>query len=173
MKLKNATILLVATLALSGCSKNNKTIKTTISEIGQGGVSGRILFENINGTMKATITISGKANTTNAVHIHENGDCTGTDGKKAGPHWNPTGEDHGTWGSVEYHSGDLGNVKTDNSGNGQETVVDMEKRWTIGGSKTTNILGKAIIVHEKADDGTSQPSGNAGKRVGCGVISYK
>ena len=94
MKLKNATILLVATLALSGCSKNNKTIKTTISEIGQGGVSGRILFENINGTMKATINISGKANTTNAVHIHENGDCTGTDGKKAGGHWNPTDEDH-------------------------------------------------------------------------------
>ena len=173
MKLKKSTILLVATLALSGCSKNNKTIKTTINEIGQGGVSGKILFKNINGTMKATISISGKANTINAVHIHENGDCAGTGGMKAGGHWNPTGEDHGTWGSGEYHSGDLGNIKTDNSGAGQETVVDIEKRWTIGGSKITNIIGKAIVVHEKADDGTSQPSGNAGKRVGCGVISDK
>ena len=173
MKLKKSTILLVATLALSGCSKNNKTIKTTINKIGQGGVNGGILFENNNGTMKATISISGKANTINAVHIHENGDCAGADGKKAGGHWNPTGEDHGTWGSGEYHSGDLGNVKTDSTGTGEETVVDMEKRWTIGGNKATNIIGKAIIVHEKADDGKSQPSGNAGKRVGCGVIGEK
>ena len=173
MKLKNITMLLFASLALSGCSKNNKTIKTMISEIVESGVSGRIFFENINGTMKATISISGKANTINAVHIHENGDCTGEVGKKAGGHWNPTGEDHGTWGSVEYHSGDLGNVKTDSTGTAQETFIDMEKRWTIGGSKTTNIIGKAIIVHEKADDGISQPSGNAGKRVACGVISDK
>ena len=70
-------------------------------------------------------------------------------------------------------SGDLGNIKTDRDGNGVETIVDMEKRWTIGGSKKTNIIGKAIVVHEKADDGTSQPSGNAGKRVGCGEISGK
>jgi len=173
MKLKNTTTLLFTTLVISGCSKNNKTIKTTISEIGESGVSGRIFFENINGDMKATISISGKANTINAVHIHENGDCGGEEGKKAGGHWNPTGEDHGMWGSVEYHSGDLGNIKTDSTGTGQETVVDMEKRWTVGGSKTTNIIGKAIIVHEKADDGISQPSGNAGKRVACGVISDK
>ena len=173
MKLKNTTTLLFATLVISGCSKNNKTIKTTIGETGESGVSGRVFFENIDGTMKATIDILGEANTIIAVHIHENGDCTGEVGKKAGGHWNPTGEDHGAWGSVEYHSGDLGNIKTDSTGTGQETVVDVEKRWTIGGSKTTNIIGKAIIVHERADDGISQPSGNAGKRVACGVISDK
>ena len=173
MKLKNTTILLFSALALSGCSKKNKTLKTKINEIGQGGVSGAVMFENTNGRMSATITLAGKPNTTNAVHIHEYGDCSGTDGKKAGGHWNPTEEDHGTWGSNEYHSGDLGNIKTDRAGNGEETIVDMEKRWTIGGSEETNIIGKAIIVHEKADDGTSQPSGNAGKRVGCGEISDK
>ena len=173
MKLKTTTILLFSTLALSGCAKKNKTLQTKINEIGQGGVSGVVVFQNSNGSMKATITLSGKPNTINAVHIHETGDCSGTGGKKAGGHWNPTGEDHGTWGSGEYHSGDLGNIKTDRAGNGGETIVDVEKRWTIGGSKETNIIGKAIIVHEKADDGTSQPSGNAGKRVGCGEISDK
>ena len=173
MKLKDTTILLFATLAISGCSKNNKTIKTTISEIGQGGVSGDILFENRGGTMKATIKISGRPNTINAIHIHENGDCSGADGKKAGGHWNPTDEEHGTWGSDEYHSGDLGNIKTNSKGIGGETIVDAQKRWTIGGSAVTNIIGKAIIVHEQADDGISQPSGNAGKRVGCGEIGDK
>ena len=173
MKLKTTTILLFSTLALSGCAKKNKTLQTKINEIGQGGVSGAVMFENTNGAMRATITLSGKPNTINAVHIHEHGDCSGTDGKKAGGHWNPTEEDHGTWGSGEYHSGDLGNIKTDRDGNGVETIVDMEKRWSIGGSKKTNIIGRAIVVHEKADDGKSQPSGNAGKRVGCGEISDK
>ena len=102
MKLKITTTLLLSALALSGCAKKNKTLQTKINEIGQGGVSGAVMFENTNGAMRATITLSGKPNTINAVHIHEYGDCSGTDGKKAGGHWNPTEEDHGTWGSGEY-----------------------------------------------------------------------
>ena len=63
MKLKNTTILLFSALALSGCSKKNKTLKTKINEIGQGGVSGVAVFENTNGALRATITLSGKPNT--------------------------------------------------------------------------------------------------------------
>lgn len=107
------------------------------------------------------------ANKTVAVHIHEHGDC-GDAGKGAHGHWNPTNEKHGKWGSSSYHSGDIGNVKLDDKGHGELTLSTT--RWTIGGDDKTNILNRGIIVHSGTDDYTSQPSGNAGSRIGCGVI---
>ena len=102
-----------------------------------------------------------------AVHLHEHGDC-GDEGKGAHGHWNPTGENHGKWGSAAYHSGDIGNISLDASGKGSIQV--STDRWALGGSGKTNILGRAIIVHSGVDDYTTQPSGNSGSRIGCGVI---
>ena len=117
--------------------------------------------------MKLEISIPKKANKSVAVHIHEKGDCADM-GKAAGGHWNPTNVQHGKWGSASFHSGDIGNVSLDAQGNGtMEMETDL---WTIGGSDKTNILDKSIIVHGGVDDFTSQPSGNAGTRIGCGII---
>lgn len=117
--------------------------------------------------MNLTLNIPSKANQSVAVHIHENGEC-GDHGKAAGGHWNPTNEEHGKWGSAHFHRGDIGNVKLDGSGNGSmELTTDL---WQLGGDETRNILGKSIIVHGGTDDFVSQPSGNAGTRIGCGVI---
>jgi Cu-Zn family superoxide dismutase len=118
--------------------------------------------------MKLHLSIPAKANKSVAVHIHANGDC-GDMGKAAGGHWNPTNVEHGKWGSNSFHSGDLGNVKLDMNGNGDmELESDL---WSLGGDAKTNILNKAIIVHGGEDDFVSQPSGNAGTRIGCGVIN--
>lgn len=117
--------------------------------------------------MKLEISIPKKANNSVAVHIHEKGDC-GDMGKAAGGHWNPTNAQHGKWGSASFHSGDIGNVSLDAQGNGtMEMETDL---WTIGGGEQTNILDKSIIVHGGVDDYTSQPSGDAGTRIGCGII---
>lgn len=117
--------------------------------------------------MKLEISIPKKANKSVAVHIHEKGDCADM-GKAAGGHWNPTNAQHGKWGSASYHSGDIGNVTLDAQGNGtMEMETDL---WSIGGGEKTNILDKSIIVHGGVDDFTSQPSGNAGTRIGCGII---
>lgn len=102
-----------------------------------------------------------------AVHFHEHGDC-GDQGKGAHGHWNPTGEAHGKWGSAAYHSGDIGNIALDVSGRG--SIKISTDRWALGGSGKTNIIGKSIIVHSGVDDYTTQPSGNSGSRIGCGVI---
>ena len=115
------------------------------------------------------VEIKGKQNKTHAVHIHEIGEC-GDEGRAAAGHWNPTKEKHGRWGIKEHHSGDVGNINTDSNGYGKITVVDTNNRWSAGGSKNTNVIGRSIIVHANIDDGTSQPTGNAGLRVGCGVI---
>lgn len=117
--------------------------------------------------MDLQITVPKKANQSVAVHIHEHGDC-GDMGKHAGGHWNPTGENHGRWGSGAFHSGDIGNIQLD--GNGVGSMQLTSDRWSMGGDAKTDILGKTIIVHSGVDDYNSQPSGNSGERIGCGAI---
>jgi Cu-Zn family superoxide dismutase len=134
-------------------------------------VSGTVKFDGDANTgivkMVLEISVPKKANKSVAVHIHEHGDC-GDMGNLAHGHWNPTNEQHGKWGAANFHSGDIGNVKLDAKGNGK---MELETdRWTLGGMPVKNILGKAIIVHGGVDDYTSQPAGNAGTRIGCGVI---
>lgn len=117
--------------------------------------------------MKIEITVPAKADKSVAVHIHEHGDC-GDSGKMAHGHWNPTNAQHGKWGVGSFHSGDIGNVKLDSKGKG--TLSLETDLWTLGGKPDKNILGKALIVHGGVDDFTTQPTGNAGSRIGCGVI---
>ena len=118
--------------------------------------------------MSLTLKFEKLANKSVAVHFHEHGAC-GDDGNEAHGHWNPTGEAHGQWNSSTFHSGDIGNIQLDAQGNGSVTL--SSDRWTIGGDEKTNILGRAIIVHSGVDDYTTQPTGNSGSRIGCGVIS--
>ncbi len=121
-------------------------------------------------TLKLEITVPAKAGKSVAVHLHEHGDC-GDNGKASHGHWNPTNAQHGKWGSASFHSGDIGNVTLDAKGKGTATITtDL---WTLGGKADKNILGKALIVHGGVDDYTTQPTGNAGSRIGCGVISGK
>lgn len=133
-------------------------------------VSGTAKFDaDDNGKVKLTleITIPSKAGKSVAVHLHEHGDC-GDNGNLSHGHWNPTNQQHGKWGSASFHSGDIGNVQLDKDGKGTLTMeTDL---WTLGGDAQKNILDKALIVHGGVDDYTSQPSGNAGTRIGCGVI---
>jgi len=101
-----------------------------------------------------------------AFHIHEFGDCSSPDGSSAGGHYNPKGHQHGLPQSPQHHAGDLGNVQADSAGKAHYEI-------TIGYisimSEKNPILGRAVIVHAKPDDG-SQPVGNAGARIACGVI---
>ncbi|MBO9619384.1 MAG: superoxide dismutase family protein [Niabella sp.] len=102
-----------------------------------------------------------------AVHFHEHGDC-GMKGDNSHGHWNPTNAKHGEWGSASFHAGDIGNIKLDGTGHGTKSVTtDL---WSVD-EGTKDIVGKAIIVHGGTDDYKTQPSGNSGPRVGCGVIT--
>ena len=117
--------------------------------------------------MVIDVTIPKLAGKSVAVHIHEHGDC-GDKGNMAHGHWNPDNKKHGKWGTGEFHSGDIGNIKLDSKGQGKITIeTDL---WTLGGVNRTNILQRAVVIHSGADDFTTQPSGNSGSRIGCGVI---
>lgn len=147
-----------------------KKVQVELQPKSDSNLSGNVVFTEENGEVSMTAIISGLAEGKHAIHLHENGDCSAADGKSAGGHWNPTGEDHGKWGSNDgYHKGDIGNFEVDSNGNGTITMTTDE--WCIGcGDKNKDILGKAVIVHDGVDDYKSQPSGAAGTRVGCGVI---
>ncbi|MGZ5263129.1 MAG: superoxide dismutase family protein [Kaistella sp.] len=101
-----------------------------------------------------------------AVHIHEKGDCSAADASSAGGHWNPTTEAHGKWGHDEYHKGDIGNLNADKDGTAR--LQFTTDKWCLGCTdETKNILGKSLVIHAAADDFKTQPTGNAGGRVGC------
>ena len=145
------------------------TIAATVPDT---ALTGTAEFMVQNGKVKMVLMIScmKMANKSVAVHLHEMGDC-GDMGKMAHGHWNPTGQQHGKWGSSSFHSGDIGNVSLDAAGKGtMELETDL---WSIGGDEKTNILNRSVIVHNGADDFTTQPTGNSGSRIGCGVIMKK
>ncbi len=101
-----------------------------------------------------------------AFHVHEFGDCSSPDAMSAGGHFNPDKQPHGGPHSAKRHVGDLGNIKADASG---KAVIDIrDKLIKLHGPHS--IIGRSLIVHAKADDLKSQPAGDAGARVACGVI---
>ncbi len=132
--------------------------------------TGEVSFVEENGMVKMEAKFSGLKPGTHAIHLHESADCSAADASSAGGHWNPTHEKHGKWGDADgYHKGDIGNFEADDNGDGRISMQTDE--WCIGcGDENKDILGKSVIVHEGADDFTSQPSGNAGGRVACGGI---
>ncbi|MCM8570732.1 superoxide dismutase family protein [Gramella jeungdoensis] len=150
--------------------KEVKKVKVDLQAVSDSDLSGNVVFTEEDGEVSMTAIISGLSEGKHAIHIHEKGDCSAADGKSAGGHWNPTDSQHGEWGSADgYHKGDIGNFEVDANGNG--TVNMSTDEWCIGcGDEKKDILGKAVIVHDGVDDYTSQPSGAAGTRVGCGVI---
>lgn len=133
-------------------------------------VTGTVKFDKDGSKTKMTLEVSVPklASKSVAVHFHEHGDC-GDMGKMAHGHWNPTNTQHGKWGEGSFHSGDIGNIKLDSKGSG--TITISSDLWTIGGTAASNVVGKSIIVHSGVDDYKSQPSGNSGSRIGCGVIN--
>lgn len=101
-------------------------------------------------------------------HVHDKGDCSAVDATSAGGHFNPAASAHGRAGGHAHHAGDMDNIASDGAGLGR---VDVHLQGvTLGGGAANDIAGRAVIVHADPDDYHSQPTGNAGARVACGVI---
>ncbi len=105
-------------------------------------------------------------NSAHGFHVHEFGDCTAPDGISAGGHFNPHDQPHAGPGDDERHAGDMGNLIADENGTAEIDYVDPVMSF----SGSDSILGRGIIVHAEEDDLESQPVGDAGARLSCGVI---
>lgn len=132
-------------------------------------VSGRIVLLPVAQGVRLTGTIGGlRAGGSFGFHVHERGDCSAVDASSAGAHFNPTASTHGRASGGAHHLGDMDNLVADAEG-----VVHLDSVLggaSLGTGAGNDILGKALIVHADPDDYRSQPSGNAGARLACGVI---
>jgi Cu-Zn family superoxide dismutase len=175
--MKNLSLLIVFALFLNCSSReveveeiNTEPIHTkavsVVHQIGDSGVSGVVEFRDSGNGVNVTAEISGLEPGMHGFHIHTYGDCTASDGTSAGGHFNPTDNEHSSPDAEDRHMGDMGNITANEDGIATIDYVDE----TIS---MDQIIGRGIILHAGEDDLTSQPSGAAGARIGCGVIGIQ
>src|ERR1051325_58753 len=128
-------------------------------------VTGTVTFTKSGDEVQIVAEIQNLKAGKHGFHIHEKGDCSAPDAASAGGHFNPTNQHHGGPVTTEHHTGDLGNIDADASGK-----VHFEWKGKMSLSGADSIIGKSVVVHEKEDDLKSDPAGNSGARIACGVI---
>ena len=163
-----ALILLIISGPIA-CAASAKTTVVKLEATKEGSpVAGNIQLEETPEGLKVTAEVQGASPGKHGFHFHENGSCA-EEGSAAGGHFNPDHAAHGllTQGGFSgAHAGDMGNIEIGADGTGKLETVLPGLNLTEG---KYNVTGKAVIFHEKEDD-FGQPTGNAGGRIGCGVI---
>lgn len=129
-------------------------------------VSGMVHFTEEDGKMVVETMVDNLKAGPHGFHIHETGDCSAADFTSAGGHFNPHAHQHGDIGKGS-HVGDMGNLVADRK-NKAHTRFTVEGMTMVTGA--SSIIGKAVVIHKDKDDLKSQPAGNAGARIACGVI---
>lgn len=155
-------------LAYKKCSKclfkkQGITGYTRVQSVSDSSIKGWVRFERVGRhKMKVRAEVTGlKPNAKLGFHVHEFGNCENK-ALSAGAHFNPCKKSHGGPSDAEHHSGDLGNLKTDATGKAvYENIVK---------GKVYKLLGRSVVIHSKEDDLKTQPSGNSGNRLACGII---
>lgn len=158
-----AGIALAAAAAFAG--DTTKAIAVLHSASGSN-VTGTVTFTASGEEVKVVADITGLTPGRHGFHIHEFGDCSDAKAASAGSHFNPANHQHGAPEATDRHAGDLGNIEADSTGKAHLELTDKLMKLTGADA----IVGHAVIVHEKGDDLKTQPTGDAGGRLACGVI---
>jgi Cu-Zn family superoxide dismutase len=135
---------------------------------GNEGIHGTVTFTPGADGVTVTAEIMGLKPGKHGFHIHQFGDLSAPDGTSAGGHFNPGGHPHAAPDAEKRHVGDLGNLEADAAGKATMKMVD--KHIELEGANS--VLGRAVVVHEKADDLSTQPTGDAGGRIGIAIIGH-
>ncbi len=163
MKPETLILLTGLTLLAASCS-SSKTY--SISAKSGTETDGTAKFTQTGNDVVLNLEVNNLTPGVHAVHIHEKGDCSSPTAESAGGHWNPSKSDHGKWGNAHFHMGDIGNLVADHEGKAKLTF--KTDKWCLDcPEEAKNIMGKGLIIHAGKDDYMTQPTGNAGGRVGC------
>lgn len=162
-----ATAPVADNVAASAPAADRATV--TLAPTQGNQTAGQVSFIVSDGTIRVTGQVTGlKPGSEHGFHVHEFGDCSAPDASSAGDHFNPSQKPHAAPG--QGHDGAMHNLRADDQGNA--TVDDiLPAKVNIGRGDDFDIVGHALIVHSDADDYVSQPVGNAGARLACGVIA--
>jgi Cu-Zn family superoxide dismutase len=160
--------VVMATGLLVTASADAQTARAEVKNI-DGKIVGEAMLEQKGADVRITATLTGLPAGTHAFHIHEVGKCE-PPFESAGGHFNPTGKHHGKDNPQGPHAGDLPNLEV--PANGVVKVETIARDVSLGAGKSglLDADGAALVVHQDADDYRSDPAGNAGKRIACGVI---
>jgi Cu-Zn family superoxide dismutase len=162
-------LLIVAGLFCAGsiaANAQDATKATAKLESKSGSkVSGTVTFTKVGNDVEVAGDVENLTPGKHGFHIHEKGDCSAPDASSAGAHFNPTHQHHDGLSGDARHAGDLGNIEANESG---KAHVHWKGKLSLTGADS--IVGKSVVVHEKEDDLKTDPTGNSGGRVACGVI---
>ena len=174
MKLGHAVLASFGAIVGAGCATPSAApplppyVVASLQPTRGNSAAGTIFLMQDGGNVLVRGQVTGlKPNQEHGFHVHEKGDCSSGDGLSAAGHLNPDGKPHGPL-SAAHHAGDLPALKADPSGIAK---VRFEVPGTVIGPGTGGFAGKALIVHVGSDDYATQPTGNSGDRIACGVIA--
>jgi Cu-Zn family superoxide dismutase len=163
--------IVVSSVLAVGCTVLSGSAPQAIADVqpkSGSSVSGRVDFSEKHGVLLAHVMLTGLApNSEHGFHVHDNGDCSAIDATSAGGHFNPTQSSHGQAGPGVHHAGDLPSLVADGTGS---VNMEFELSQVTISAGPHSIAGRSLIVHRDRDDFVTQPTGNSGARIACGVI---
>ena len=162
-------ILLLFVASLTAAEKGPKSAKAEIKNA-QGQKVGSASFKQALDGVNISLKVFSLPPGTHAFHIHTVGKCEPPDFKTAGGHLNPQNMKHGLKNPSGPHAGDMPNITVDKNGKGKAMILNKRVTLAPGTNSLFHEGGTALVIHEKADDETTDPAGNAGNRIACGVI---
>jgi len=163
-------LLLGATCAMPGAEKERKTATAAIKDA-KGQSVGQAKFRAVGGGVEMSATVEHLSPGVHAIHIHDVGKCEAPGFTTAGGHFNPANKKHGMQNPEGHHAGDMPNLTVNAKGRG--TFKTTIEGVTLAGDGATSLFhagGTAVVIHEKEDDMKTDPAGNAGARIACGMI---
>ena len=176
MSIRSIRVAALAAAAFSaGCAApvaqpglGEATAAASLAPTAGNNVAGDVRFTRRGARTLVQARITGLApGSEHGFHVHERGDCTSADGSSAGGHFNPKNESHGAHAEGTRHAGDLPNVRADAQG---VATLSWASDLLDVSDGPTSVLSRSIVVHRDPDDYRSQPAGNSGPRLACGVI---
>jgi Cu-Zn family superoxide dismutase len=171
MKNVHGFVAALSLAALGACGTTSAPMgpaaTATLEPTRGNSAAGTVQFQQHGDHVMVVAKVSGlKPNQEHGFHAHEKGDCSSGDGMSTGGHFNPNGKPHGPP-DADHHAGDFPMLKADANGNAE---ARFHLTGVTLGSGTTDLLGRGVIVQAAPDDYKTQPTGNSGARLACGVI---
>jgi Cu-Zn family superoxide dismutase len=167
--MKKFAVITIGVVVLAACAHSKQPMAMAMLQPSTGSTAqGSVHFTQLSdGTVDVVADLTGVPPGVHGFHVHENGDC-GNNGQAAGGHFNPMNMPHAAPDAASHHAGDFGNVTADEKG---EVHARFNTHSLSVGAGSNSSVGHAVILHANADDLSTQPSGNAGARIACGIVT--